>query len=79
MSRRRLTVLAPVLSPPPCALTASHTLPFNYAQVWSYCIISLSLQYHPPVLHDGHRVRPVHQILLTRPSLLKKDHHPITS
>lgn len=51
----------------------------NYVQVWwSYCIISLSLLHHPPVLHDGYLVRPVHQILLTRPSLFKNDPFPFS-
>lgn len=59
MSLRRLTV-RPSSRPLAAALrslAASHTLPFDHAQVWSYCIISLSLQYHPPVLHDGSLVR----------------------
>lgn len=65
-------VLAPALSPPA-------TPPIeNYAQVWSYCIISLFLLYHPPVLHDHFLVRLVHQILLTRPTLLKNDPFPLS-
>lgn len=83
MSLFGLTVLAPALSPStPAALPATRRQPhppfLNHEQVWSYCIISLSLLHHPPVLHDGYLVRPVHQILLTRPSLLKNDPFPLT-